>query len=76
MNKKIIVRAKKDILIDMMMGIIFETIYSKFDYEVVSVTKNEVNLQSINKDKGCKYLVTVGKDKFKELLKNKELVTL
>ncbi len=75
MTKKIIVRAKEDILIDKMMGIIFETIYSKFDYLVTSVTKNEVNMKSIEAG-GCHQVITIDKDKFKELLINKELIAL
>ncbi len=75
MTKKIIVRAKEDILIDMMMGIIFETIYSKYDYMVTSVTKNEVNLKSIESG-GCHQIVTVEKNKFKELLTSGELIAL
>lgn len=75
MERRIIVRAKKDILIDMMMGIIFETIYSRHDYLVTSVTKDEVNLKSIEEG-GCRQLVTVGKDKFKELLTSGELIAL
>ncbi len=73
--KKIVVRAKEDILIDMMMGIIFETIYSRFDYLVTSVTKDEVNLKSLETG-GCHQIVTVGKDKFKELLTSGELIAL
>jgi len=75
MTKKIIVRAKEDILIDKMMGIIFETIYSKFDYMVTSVTKNEVNMKSIENG-GCHQVITIDKDKFKELLTNKELIAI
>ena len=75
MTKKIIVRAKEDILIDKMMGIIFETIYSKFDYMVTSVTKNEVNLKSLETG-GCHQVITIDKDKFKELLTTKELIAL
>ena len=75
MKKKITVRAKEDILIDMMMGIIFETIYSRFDYMVTSVTKDEVNLKSIE-DGGCHQVITIDKDKFKELLTNRELMAL
>lgn len=75
MTKKIIVRAKEDILIDKMMGIIFETIYSKFDYMVTSVTKNEVNMKSIENG-GCHQVITIDKDKFKELLINKELIAI
>lgn len=75
MERKITVRAKEDILIDMMIGIIFETIYSRYDYLVTSVTKNEVNLKSIEEG-GCHQIVTVEKDKFKELLINGELIAL
>lgn len=75
MTKKIIVRAKEDIHIDMMMGIIFETIYSKFDYMATSVTKNEVNLKSIE-DGGCHQVISIDKNKFKELLTSRELVAL
>ena len=75
MEKKIIVRAKEDITIDMMMGIIFETIYSRYDYLVTSVTKNEVNLKSIENG-GCHQVITVEKNKFKELLTSGELIAL
>lgn len=75
MEKKITVRAKEDILIDKMMGIIFETIYSRYDYLVTSVTKNEVNLKSLETG-GCHQVITIDKDKFKELLINKELIAL
>ena len=75
MTKKIIVRAKEDILIDKMMGIIFETIYSRYDYLVTSVTKDEVNLKSIEEG-GCHQVISIDKDKFKELLISKELIAL
>ncbi len=75
MTKKIIVRAKENILIDKMMGIIFETIYSRHDYMVTSVTKNEVNMKSIETG-GCHQVITINKDKFKELLTSRELVAL
>ena len=75
MDKKIKVRAKKDINIDIMMGIMFETIYSKFNYVVSKVTKDEVTLHSIEKGSYCQ-LVTLEKDKFKELLTSGELIAL
>ncbi len=75
MKKKITVRAKEDITIDMMMGIIFETIYSRFDYLVTNVTKNEVSLKSIESG-GCHQVITVEKNKFKELLTSGELIAL
>ncbi len=73
--KKITVRAKEDILIDMFMGIMFQVIYSDFDYLVISVTKNEVNLKSMESG-GCHQLITISKDKFKELLAEGELIAL
>mgnify|MGYP000955018431 CR=1 FL=1 len=75
MTKKIIVRAKEDILIDMMFGIMFETIYSDRDYLVTGVSKNEVNMKSIE-DGGCHQVITIDKDKFKELLTSRELIAL
>ncbi len=73
--KKIIVRAKEDIHIDIMMGIMFEVIYSNLDYLVTSVTKNDVNLKSIENG-GCHQIVTIDKNKFKELLVEGELIAL
>ncbi len=73
--KKIIVRAKEDILIDMFMGIMFQVIYSDFDYLVISVTKNDVNLKAIEGG-GCCQVVIIDKNKFKELLTNGELIAL
>ena len=73
--KKIVVRAKEDIHIDIMMGIMFEVIYSNLDYLVTSVTKNDVNLKSIENG-GCHQIVTIDKNKFKELLVEGELIAL
>lgn len=73
--KKIVVKAKEDIHIDMFMGIMFQVIYSDFDYMVISVTKNEVNMKSIENG-GCHQVITIDKDKFKELLINKKLIAI